>query len=49
MAEKFLKLIIIQIPQIQEVRVYYAKRNNSVRERQIPHDFTHVEFKKHNR
>ena len=26
--------------------MYYAKQNKSARERQIPYNFTHVEFKK---
>ena len=30
-------------------RVYYAKQNKSVRERQILYDFTHVGFKKQNK
>ena len=30
-------------------RLYYAKRNKSIRERQTPYDFIHVEFKKQNR
>ena len=28
---------------------YYAKQNQSVRERQILYDFIHVKFNKHNR
>ena len=34
---------------VDATRMYYVKRNKSVRERQIPYDFTHVEFKKQNR
>ena len=34
---------------VDGVREYYAKWNKSIRERQIPHDFTHVEFKKQNK
>ena len=35
---------------IDGAREYNAKQNKSVRERQIPYDFTHnVDFKKQNR
>ena len=34
---------------MNETREYNVKQNKSVRERQLPYDFTHVEFKKQNK
>ena len=34
---------------MNRAREYYAKRSQSVRGRQIPYDFTRVEFKKQNK
>ena len=34
---------------MDRAKKHNAKPNKSVRERQIPHDFTHVEFKKQNK
>ena len=38
--------IIAFFKDMDGTREYYAKWKKSVRERQIPYDFTHVEFKK---